>query len=152
MGGKWLKYSFVFWVCRESQAASSQRDLACPCWIAPRAAQHLCVLLSHAVPPEGPCTVPALEILRRSSGAGAWLSLCHLPGEPCLSIVKVFQALLHFSILFLQQQKTEGGVQITPLGFIPSCATDLPRDKRGSNGRAQLWLICHLNEEDTDCF
>lgn len=144
---KWLKYSFFFWVGRGSHAASDQSDLSCPCWLALQALLH-----PNAVPPGGPCTVPVLESLRRSSGAGAWLSLCHLPREPCLYTMKVFQALLHFSSPFTQQKKTEGGVRIAPLCFIPSCAIDLPGDKRCSDGRPQLWPNCHLNENDADCF
>lgn len=72
--------------------------------------------------------------------------------RPVRRAVRVFQAFLHLSSPFIQQKTTEGGMRITPLGFIPSCAIDLPGDKRCSDGRGQHWSICHLNENEADCF
>lgn len=120
---------FLFWVCRGSPAAPGQSDLCCPCRIALLSIPvHACAqalshqeVTAHFQPWKHP----------ESLSGSTWLSLHDLPESPAI----LQPRFTHSPALWSHRG---GGVDISPLGFIPSCAVDWPGHKRGSHQKAHL--------------
>lgn len=118
---KWLKYPFLFWVCRGSHAASGQCDLSCPCWIAPRAAQPLCALLClNTVLPGGPGTVPVTESLGRPLGPVHGCPCATRPRSPAFLQSRFFKPFYVSPALLSSRRRLKEGCKSHPWVLSPA--------------------------------